>query len=409
MDGERVAGSGCDVVAPHPVERGRIDRGRAVGGRPKTLRWFLIMALLVALVLGGLYEFNRYRQHAIANLFAHAKPPPAAISAVTAKLESVPRYAAGIGSLSAVRQVTVTPEVGGRITRILFKSGATVKAGDLLVQLNDAPEQGDLANYRAQARLAALNLARDMQLIKKNFTPQQTVDQDRSLLDEANAQIAKTGALIAQKAVRAPFSGELGIRQVNLGQYLNAGSPIVTLTDLDTLHVDFTLPSQTRSEIKVGQRVDVTADAFPDRVFHANITTVEPQISADTRTLTVQATMLNPGRLLLPGMFVNAAVVLPPQPDTVVLPRTAVDYTLYGDSVYVIRKTGKGADGKPTLTVKRVAVKTGLQWGDKVAILAGLKPGEWVVAAGQLKVHDGGAVVVTGSPPPQPPAHPTLH
>jgi membrane fusion protein, multidrug efflux system len=409
MDGEGVANSRSEVISPQPVARERIDRARPVAGPPKTLRWFLVMAVLVALVLGGLYGFNRFRQQAIANFFAHMKPPPAAVSAVKAKLASVPRYAAGIGSLSAVDQVTVSPEVGGRVTKILFKSGAMVEAGDLLVQLNDAPEQGDLANYEAQARLASLNLARDRELVRHSFTPQQTVDQEQSALDQADAQIAKTQAIIAQKAVRAPFSGQLGIRQVNLGQYLNAGAPIVTLTDLDSLHVDFTLPTQTRAEIRVGQRVDVTADAFPGRVFHASVTTIEPQISPDTRTMTVQATMPNPGGLLLPGMFVNAAVVLPPRPDTVVLPRTAVDYTLYGDSVYVIRQSGKGEGGKPVLTAHRVAVKTGLQWGDEVAILSGLRPGEQVVAAGQLKVHDGSEVVVTGSPPPQPPAHPTLH
>lgn len=409
MDGERATDGGAGVIAPHRVGRERIDGGRLAAGRPKTLRWFAVMALLVILVLGGLYGFNRFRQHAIANFFAQMKPPPAAVSAVKAKIESVPRYAAGIGSVSAVRQVTVTPEVGGRVTRILFKSGSTVKAGDLLVQLNDAPEQGDLANYQAQARLATLNLARNMHLVKRQFTPQQTVDQDRSTLDIANAQIARTEAIIAQKAVRAPFSGELGIRQVNLGQYLTAGASIVTLTDLGTLHVDFTLPTQMRSEIKIGQRVDVTADAFPDRVFHAQITTIEPQISADTRTMMVQATMPNPGGVLLPGMFVNAAVVLPPQPDTVVLPRTAVDYTLYGDSVYVVRQTGKDAAGKPLLTAHRVAIKTGRQWGDKVAILSGVKPGDEIVAAGQLKVQDGGSVVVTGAPPPQAPAQPTLH
>ena len=409
MDGERVGGTGAGMVARQAGERSPIGRGRRLDGRPKTLRWFALMAVLVALVLGALYGFNRFRQQAMTHFFAQMKPPPAAVSAVRAKIESVPRYAAGIGSLSAARQVTVTPEVGGRVTQILFKSGATVKAGDLLLQLNDAPEQGDLANYRAQARLAGLNLARDKVLVKKSFTPQQTVDQEQSQLDVANAQIAKTQAIIAQKAVRAPFAGELGIRQVNLGQYLNPGAAIVTLTDLDTLYVDFTLASQRRGEVAVGQRVEVTADAYPGRTFEARITTIEPQISADTRTLSVQATMANSGRLLLPGMFVNAAIVLPPRPDTIVLPRTAVDYTLYGDSVYVVRESGKGPDGKPRLTAHRVPVKTGQQWGDKVAILSGLKPGDEVVAAGQLKVQDGGAVVVTGSPPPQPPARPTLH
>jgi multidrug efflux system membrane fusion protein len=257
--------------------------------------------------------------------------------------------------------------------------------------------------------MAQISLQRNQALKRNSFASQETVDQNQSQLDQARAQILKTEAIIAQKLIRSPFSGQLGIRQVDLGQYLTAGAPIVTLTDLSTLYVNFTLPSHLRPEISVGQQVNVTADAFPGRVFHAEVRTIEPQVSADTRTMQVQATMSNPDNVLLPGMFVDANVVLPPRPDTMVVPETAVEYTLYGDSVFVIRDAGKDAGGHPVLRVTRTPVKTGARWDGKVAILDGLKPGEKVVAAGQVKLQNGVQVAVTGSPAPQPPTHPTLH
>ena len=214
-----------------------------------------------------------------------------------------------------MHQVTVNPEVGGRVTKIYFEPGQTVKAGDPLVQLNDAPDRGDLANYQAQAQLAQITLARSKQLVKRQFAPQETVDQNRASSTDANAQIQKTEAIIAQKLIRAPFAGRLGVRQIDLGQYLNAGAPIVTLTDLvDALRQFHAARRRCAPQIAVGQQVDVTADAYPGRIFAAKLTTIEPQISADTRTIEVQATMANPDEALLPGMFVNAAVVLPPQP-----------------------------------------------------------------------------------------------
>jgi len=392
-----------------PIVPGDIAAARTPASRAKRVRWFAIVALLLAAVLGGLYGFNAYRARAIANFFASNKPPPAQVAAVVATSEAVPRFAAGIGSLVAIHQVTVTPEVGGRVTEIAFEAGAKVKDGDKLVQINDAPDRGDLANYEAQARYAAVELERAKILASRQFGPQETVDQNQSQLDQARAQIMKTQAIIAQKLIRAPFAGRLGVRQIDLGQYLNPGAAIFTLTDLSTLYVNFTLPSQQRPEIALGQRVNVTADAYPGRSFTATITTIEPQIRPDTRTLVVQATMANPDEALLPGMFVNAAVVLPAQPDQVVVPETAVDYTLYGDSVYVIRADGSDADGKPLLKAFRTPVKTGTRWENKVAILDGLKSGDQVVAAGQVKVQSGSPVVVTGNPPPQPPAQPTLN
>src|SRR6266849_2925855 len=396
MDGElnpllpADAGAG-DAMAR---ERTRSPSDRAAD-RPRTVRWLLIVGLLLVLVLGGFYGFNRYRTQAIATFFANNKPPPAQIAAVTAKSETVPRFAGGIGSLAAVHQVTITPEIGGLATAIRFEPGATVKAGDALVQLNDAPERGDLANYQAQERWAAISLQRSQSLAQRQNAAQSTVDQNQTQFEQARAQITKTEAIIAQKLIRAPFAGRLGLRQIELGQFLSAGTPIVTLTDLTQLYVNFTLPSTDRAEIAVGQNVAVTADAFPGRAFQAKITTIEPQIRADTRTMMVQATLANPDE------------ALPPAPDRVVLPETAIDFTLYGDSVYVIRDEGKDAGDKPLVKAFRTPVKTGTRWGGKVAILSGVSPGDRVVAAGQIKLQDGAPVVVTANPPPPPPANPT--
>jgi membrane fusion protein, multidrug efflux system len=410
MDGDLQPLLSADSEAAGVAARAPTEPSRPTTSRPKTVRWLIIIGALLLIVLGGLYQFNRFRSHAIADFFAHNKPPPAVISAVTATTEAVPRYAEGIGSLAAVQQVVVSPQVAGRVTEISFTAGQHVKAGDPLVQLDDGPDRADLANYQAQARYAKIQLQRNLALIKKQFVAQDTVDQNQAQLDEARAQIVKTEAIIAQKRVQAPFAGRLGLRQVDLGQYLSAGAPIASLTNLATVYVNFTLPSTRRSEIAIGQGVDVKSDAFAGRVFHAKITAIEPQISADTRMIEVQATMANPDEALLPGMFVTADVVLPKQPDEVVLPTTAVDYTLYGDAVYVIRPAGEDARGHPILKAWRTPVKTGAEWGGKVAILDGVKAGDRVVAAGQLKIQQNGAeVAISSVPPPLPPARPTLH
>src|SRR5215472_1318849 len=271
MDGEL-------MVPAEGILRTAGELDRPVVRRPRTFRWLVIVGLLLAIVLGGLYGFSRFRDQAIATYFANNKPPPAQVSAVEVKTEAVPRFATGIGSVAAVHQVTINPEVGGRVTKINFEPGALVKAGDPLVQLNDAPERGDLSSYEAQLRWAQTTLERSTQLAQRPFEARETVDQKQSQLDQARAMILKTEALIAQKLIRAPFSGRLGTRQVEVGQYLTPGAAIVTLTDLSTLFVNFTLPSQLRAQISVGQRVNITADAYPDRIFTAEITTIEPQV-----------------------------------------------------------------------------------------------------------------------------------
>ena len=278
------------------------------------------------------------------------------------------------------------------------------------MQLNDAPDRGDLANYQAQAHLAEISLQRSQSLRKNNFASQETVDQNNSQLGQMDAMIQKTEAIIAQKLIRAPFSGELGVRQIDLGQYLTAGAPIVTLTDLSTLYVNFTLASHLRPEIAVGQKVNVTADAFPGRVFTAKITTIEPQVSADTRSMEVEATMKNPGNALLPGMFVNAAVVLPPQPghDGRARDRGRV-HPLWRQRLCDQAKTARMPKGNPVLQgAVRTRSRPACAGTAKSRSSSGLKPGEQVVAAGQVKLQSGVQVAVTGAPPPQPPQHPTL-
>jgi multidrug efflux system membrane fusion protein len=354
----------------------------------------LIMAIILAGVGAALGWYNYgFKPKMIAAYLAANAPPPTAISVVTAKTANVPQALTGIGSIQAVHQVMVAPEVAGRIVQIFFESGTTVKAGDSLVQLYDKPDRGDLQNFQAQQRVAELNLKRSQQLVGR-YTPQATVDTDQAALDQAEASIAKTQAVIAQKLVKAPFDGQLGIRQVDLGQYVQAGSTVVTLTNLDQLYVNFTLPEQAKSQLAVGQTVHVTVDAYPGKVFDAKLSTIEPQVTADTRTLKLQAVLDNPGHLVLPGMFANASVVLPSLPDVVVLPETAVDYSLYGDSVFAIKADGVDATGKPVMKATRVFVKTGQRFDNQVAILSGINAGDVVAASGQLKLSTGTVVSV---------------
>jgi membrane fusion protein, multidrug efflux system len=384
--------------------------GKPVGEKPRTrpvrtVRWFVIVGALLAALVGGLVWFNHFRSEAIKQFFANNKPPPATVTVAEAKSEVVPNLMMAVGDLAAVHQVNVTPDVAGRVTDILFTAGASVKAGTPLVQLFDAPEQGDLASFKAQATVAQLSLDRAKQLAARQFGPQATVDQAQAAFDQATAGIAKTQAIISQKLVRAPFDGELGVRHVEVGQFLTAGTQIVTLTDLSTLYANFTVPEKGSAALKVGQTVRVAVDAYPDRSFEGKITAIEPQIAADTRNIRVQATIENPDRILKPGMFTTTTVVLPDRPPVLTVPETAVDYTLYGDSVFLITEKAD-QNGKTSLTAVRTFVRTGNRVNGRAEILSGVKPGDRVVAVGQLKLQTGAAVVISTDPPPSVPANP---
>jgi multidrug efflux system membrane fusion protein len=317
----------------------------------------------------------------------------------------IPNLLTAVGELAAVHQVNVTSDVNGRVTQIMFSPGSHVTKGTPLVQLFDAPDQGDLANFKAQATVARLSLDRAKQLAERQFGPQATVDQAQAAYDQALAGIAKTEAIISQKLVRAPFDGELGVRHVEVGQYLTAGTAIVSLTDLSELYANFTVPEKDSGQLKVGQTVRLGVDAYPGRTFEGKITTIEPQVATDTRNIRAQATIANPDHILKPGMFVTTTVVLPDKPPVVTVPATAVDYTLYGDSVFLITEK-KGNDGKTSLTAVRTFVKAGDRESGRAAILKGLKPGDRVVAVGQLKLQSGAAVAISADPPPPIPAQP---
>jgi multidrug efflux system membrane fusion protein len=374
----------------------------------RTTRWFIIVGALLLLLVGGFYGFNAFRSKMIAQFFANNKPPPATVTVSEAKSEVVPNLLKAVGDLAAVHQVNVTSDVSGRITAILFTAGSNVKAGSPLVQLFDAPEQGDLASFKAQATVAQLSLERAKQLASRQFGPQATVDSTQAAFDQANAGIAKTEAIISQKLVRAPFDGELGVRHVEVGQFLTAGTQIVTLTDLSTVYANFTTTEKDSATLKVGQTVRVVVDAYPDRKFEGKITTIEPQINTDTRNIRIQATIDNPDRVLKPGMFATTTVVLPDKPAVITVPETAVDYTLYGDSVYLITEN-KTDDGKTSLTAVRTFVRTGDRVDGRVVIASGLKAGDRVVAVGQLKLQSGAAVAISADPPPPVPAKPSLN
>ncbi|OAF03539.1 efflux transporter periplasmic adaptor subunit [Bradyrhizobium centrolobii] len=393
-----------NIVAEHKISGEPIDNKAAK--RPvKPVRWFLIVGVLLGALVGGLVWFNSFRGQMIKQFFANNKPPPVAVSAAEAKSEVVPNLLTAVGELAAVHQVNVTADVNGRVTEIKFEPGAHVEEGMPLVQLFDAPEQGDLANFKAQATVAQLSLDRAKQLASRQFGPQATVDSAQAAYDQALAGIAKTEALISQKLVRAPFSGDLGVRKVEVGQYLTAGTAIVSLTDLSELWANFTVTEKDSGNLKVGQPVRLRVDAYPGRTFDGKITTIEPQISTDTRNIRVQATIANPEKILKPGMFVTTTVVLPDKPAVITVPETAVDYTLYGDAVFVITEK-KEEDGKTSLSAVRTFVQTGNRGDGRVEILKGVKAGDKVVAVGQLKLQSGAAVSISTDPPPPIPAQP---
>jgi multidrug efflux system membrane fusion protein len=371
--------------------------------RPSATRrvfWFLVFLVIAVVLLGGAGYFEyRLKPKMIAEFMAGNVPPPTPVATAKATPEAVPQSLEAIGTLMAVHQVTISPQVDGKVVALKFESGDQVKQGDVVVQLDDASERADLASFQAQARLATANLARARQLAAKQFGSKQDVDLQQSQLDQANAGIAKSQTEIGYKLIKAPFAGELGIRQINLGQYLAAGTAIVTLTDLDKLYVDFTLPEQNRTLLSIGQEVGLHFDAFPDRAFKAAIATLDPQVDPTMRAIKVRGELDNPGHALQPGIFARVSVVLPPQINVVTLPETAIDYTVYGDSVYVVKEgkdqAGKpmlDKDGKPQLVAEQTFVTVGQRFNGKVAVTKGVNPGDLVVVGGQLKLHNGASV-----------------
>ncbi len=342
-------------------------------------------------LFGGLFGFDYFRKVQMGKHFGAYQPPPVPVTVEQVAVGELPRSTDAIGSLEAVRQVTLAPEVGGRITQLYFAPGSEVKAGAPLVQLNDAPEQGDLQRLRAQARLARINLERSQKLLPLAVS-QSELDAQQAALDAVEGEIARTEALVAQKAIRAPFSGRLGVQRVHLGDYVNAGTPLVTLTDLDSLYLNLTLPEQWHARVRVGQEVMFNVDALPEQQFKATIIAIEPQIGVDTRAIRLQARLDNPRHLLAPGMFARAALQLSTEQDVVSAPAIALNFSIHGDSVYVVNKS-KDKSGEK-LAVTRTLVRTDGRVGDRVIVREGLKAGDTIVTSGHVKLFDGAAVQI---------------
>ncbi len=321
-----------------------------------------------------------------------AAPPPLPVEAQAVDYRSVPDELQAVGSLRAVREVTLASETAGRVTAIRFEAGDQVRQGTPIVTLFDAPERADLAAAQARAAFARIQLQRSQELAPSGAEPRELLQQRQAEYDQAVAAVRQIEARLIQKAVRAPFAGETGIRQVDLGQYLNPGDAIATLTALDSLFVNFTLPQSDLSRLRPGATVVVTSDAWPDRRFTARITAIEPVVGADTRNLAVQATLANPDHALRPGMYVTARVVLPRR-DALVVPATAIQTSASGDSVVVVRGPNARREGKAQF----IPVRTGRRIGDNVIVNSGLKPGDVVVTAGQLRIQPDAAIKISPS------------
>jgi len=298
-----------------------------------------------------------------------------------------PRTLYGAGELEAVHQVQLAAEVLGRITELAFSSGQRVEAGQLLVQLNDGPEQADRLRLVAQLRNAETLLVRAEALQADKAASQEQYDNALVARDMARGELQRIEEVIAQKAIRAPFSGVIGIRRVHQGQYLNAGEPIASLVDASGLNVNFPLPEQAVAQLSQGQEVQVQVDAWPDEVFKGEIAAIDPLINA-SRTVWVQARMPNPQGRLQAGMFANVRVLMPDEDPVLAVPETAVTYTAYGQTVFVAESNAQQA-----LRVRRVAVTTAQRWEGKVEIVSGLLEGQQVVVSGQIKLSDGMQVI----------------
>lgn len=353
---------------------------------------FTGIGLLILIgVLGGIKGLQIGRMVAQGKNFS---PPPEPVTTAPVSSESWETKLTSVGSLSAVQGVTITAELTGKIVDIAFEAGSKVNAGDLLVQQNTASEEAQLRAAEATESLAKLTFERTKKLLSQNAISQSEFDNAKAQLTQATAQAEEIRAVIAKKTVRAPFSGRLGIRMVNLGQVINEGEPIVSLQALDPIFVDFLLPQQELAQIRPGFTVRVTSDALPDASVEGKITAISPEVDAATRNIRVQATLSNTEELLRPGMYVTAAVILPVPEEVLAIPATAVLYAPYSDSVFVVRKKEGEKSGSPAQVVEQQFIRLGERRGDYVAIASGLEEGQSVVSTGVFKLRNGQSVVV---------------
>jgi membrane fusion protein (multidrug efflux system) len=361
-------------------------------------RMLLMLAVVTAFVVAvGLFKFLQIRA-AIAQGAAF-RPPPEAITTLVAREERWPATANAIGSVTAAQGVTLSADLPGVVEAILFESGRRVEAGEVLVRLDTRQERALLAAAEAQLQLAKLNLERSRRLLEQKVVAQADYDRLVAEAAQAEARVAEIGAIIERKQIRAPFSGMLGIRQVDLGQYLNAGDPMVPLQSMDPVYINFGLPQQDVAALRIGAEVRVTADSIAIPRGVGRITAINSVVDEATRNVQVQATLANPRGQLRPGMFVNVKVVLGSGATVIALPASAIHYAPFGNSVFVVGDL-PGPDGKPYRGVRQQFVKLGGSRGDQVAVVSGLEPGAEVATSGVFKLRNGAAITVNNTQQP---------
>lgn len=361
-------------------------------------RIILVVVIGLVILIAILAAVKALQFRAMAEQQKKFVPPPETVTTAQVRAESWETDLTAVGSLTAVQGVTVAAELPGKVTRIAFEPGAPVKKGDLLISQDTSSEEAELPGAVARTDQARADLERAVRMREENIISQADYDRAVADYDQALAQANAIRATIAKKTVGAPFAGRLGIRQVNLGQILRDGDPIVTLQTLDPIYVDFSLPQQELARLRPGLPVRVTCDALPDVTVEGRITAINPLVDAETRNIRLQATVANREEKLRPGMFVTTAVVLPTRRQVLAIPATAVLYAPYGDSVFVVEDDRKRKGGK---VLRQQFVRLGEKRGDFVAVTEGVKEGETVVSTGVFKLSNGQTAVVDNRLAPQ--------
>jgi membrane fusion protein, multidrug efflux system len=370
---------------------------------------FFVGALILFAAMVSALGFVKFTQ--IQALIAKAKsgafaPPPTAVTTEVAKQSQWQPTLESVGTVTAINGVTVSTDLGGIVRDITFQSGDKVRKGDLLVHLDTAQEEAQLHQAESQRDLAVITLKRDKDLLEKHTIAQSDYDNAQSNFLSTQAAVDQFNALIARKTLRAPFDGVVGIRQVNLGQYLKEGDPVVTLQAFDPIYVNFSLPQQDLAKISVGEPVALKVDAFGDRTFSGRITAINSLVDQATRNVQVQATLANPDWLLRPGMFAKVSVLMSKLQNVIAIPATAIHYAPYGNSIFVISEM-KDQTGKPYQGVREQFVKLGQSRGDMIAVTSGLKPGDQVVTSGVFRLRNGMPVIVNNQIKPDEDLSPT--
>lgn len=356
--------------------------------------WGVIIFIIVVLV--GTVTFDVIKQKMIAEHMANFSMPPQTVETIKVQAQTWKPKLYAVGTLTAINGVNVSPEVPGQVVGIMFKSGDEVKAGQPLVQLDDAFDKSKLRNDLAALNLARVQFSRQQRLLKTGATSESLFDEARAKLQQMEADVSGDRVTISKKLIHAPFSGKVGIRQINLGEYVNAGQTLVSLQSMNPLFIDFNLPEQDLKKVYVNQPAEIEIGAYKQKIFEAKIVAVDSQVDQDTRNFMVRAEVPNPKGLLYPGVFANVHVLLPEESNVVTIPQTAISYTLYGDSVYLVVE-GKDKNGKKILQAKNTNITLGEQRGAIVQVLKGLKVGQQIVSAGQVKIQNNSVIVINNS------------